>query len=249
MESIRNILVQNVAVGVARSAQRSQGRSQIGQASRDLEYEDEVCRSLRAWGQPAGDELSFVPDAGCPPGFGLYLLELGPKRFARGSRLPVLIGDLSGASVGEAWRVFSEVQAQEGSSVALLIYRSRGPNVPEPAPFFGDLLVPWWGNDPLSESFLRAGLSTAVALVVAVECHRLGHKSPALTEVLQATTDLECRGGRLWKLAQWAQWEENRGPKAHRRVVVAQKAFDSYVRRLDDAEAALEEELRGLPSS
>jgi len=72
----------------------------------------------------------------------------------------------------------------------------------------------------------------------------LGQQSAVLTELLQAADDVDYRARRLWKLAQWARLEENRGPKAHRRVVVAERAFVSYVLRLDEVRATLEAELQ-----
>ncbi|MBN1321645.1 MAG: hypothetical protein JXA87_12485 [Thermoleophilia bacterium] len=247
MESIRGILAQSIAIGVARSALTGGDRPPVETAALEPEHEAAICDALRSWCTRSGAELTRPTDAGAPRRLGTYVVALGHQSIVADPRVLVLTGALGRGGAQEGWRVLWEARERQGVSVAVLIYESSGLGAPEPFLGGNHMVVPWEQPGSFSETFLSAGLSSASALLVEKECRRRGHESAVLTELLRATEDLEYRARRLWKLAQWARMQKNRGSRAHQRVVVAEKAFDSYVGRLDAARRALEEELRDLP--
>ena len=245
MESIRSALVQSIAVEVARSVAGFSRQPSAEVTARDPEFEAAVCESVRSWCGARGATLTCLPTDERLAGYGACLIEFGGDRLLDCSRMLVLLGDLGGVGIPRAWSILAAARAREQALVAVFVYRADHPRAPEPVLYGNGLLVPWWGADSLSENFLEAGLSTASTWLRTRNCARAEYSSPALSDALQAVDDLDCRASRLWKLAQWATLEPHRGPMARRRVAVAEKAFASYIRRLDAARLALEDELRG----
>ena len=126
MESMRSVMVQSIAVEMARSAARSGGEPSAEMAARDPKFEAAVCESVRSWCGQSDATLTCPPANGNPAGYGACLIEFGGDRLPSCSRMLVLLGDLGGVGIPKAWSILADARVREQALVAVFVYRDIG---------------------------------------------------------------------------------------------------------------------------
>ena len=199
------------------------------------------------------EELVKLLERGENPGLATLMIRHGSAPAALGAKMLVrndgtTLGSIGGGCVeAEVWQA-AKTAAEKGEP-AILSFRLDPKDGAQSGLICGgsvDILV-----EPTQSRHLALYRSLAGTLA-SNSRGVLGTKLPASSTSVPpaAGGSAAARVGPGDKFfLEWAKLAENRGPKAHRRVTVAQRSFMSYERRLDEVEAALEEELRGLPPS
>jgi len=203
-----------------------------------FEFEDAVCEFIGREAESAGDVATATGNEvgrirNCKVGD--CVVELGPDSPAPSAKIAIEAKELSGYTLARAREEIETARQNRGAQMGLFIFSHKT----TPAGFTGfrrlgnDIFVTWNAEDPMTDTFLKAGLATARAL-----CIRAAVESEAQTADLNAIEvailEIEKRTGNLDEVRKYAETIKNSSGKILDRVRIDREALDKQVALLHE---------------
>lgn len=195
-----------------------------------LAFEEEVSRQIELESQKLGDIASRTGNTtgsikNCKVGD--VVIELGPDSAAPQAQIVVEAKEDASYTIAKAREEIETARKNRNAQVGLFVFSAKAaPSGLEPvARFRNDVLVTWDLENPLTDLFLRIGLTLARALCIRQHQHTESEKAD-FAAIEEAILEIEKQAGKLGEIETWTKTIENNCTKIRERVEASRKSLE-----------------------